>query len=1045
MSFKVYTASAGSGKTFTMVKDMLAYLLFSNNPYAVSRIWAVTFTNKAANEMKERLLKELETIAAGKPSPMLDEILKIKPAYEKEIRKKAAERLEEILFHYDRLSISTIDKFSFRIIRQFARELGIAPGINVDLDDMNTADQITDEFLRELTPQSPFLNSLRDMVLENIEDAKKWRVADELKKFKYYLLPDHYWQYTQTLHQINPREIISLRGKLFREIKELQKNMAAGAEEIKRILLPLEKDINRFNDKIKVIEKLIAKDEKVIFQKTILSFLTGKNLWKKNKELPEAEESIADHAQKIFKNYVRLLYIRAARKTLGPLMLMKEMHRRLEAYKKENDMIFISDFNKIIQNVVADSPTPFIYWRLGERYEKYFIDEFQDTSHIQWNNMIPLISEAFSGNFPDGSAGIFGDAKQSIYRFRGGEPEQFIELSTAENTPGANPFATSKSIHTLDANWRSAPEIVEFNNYLFPHLAQKIDDPFYSLPYSSGYLKQTPRKNYPGYIRLDFEEVENEEAYLEKITRLVEEILAKSNYKPGDITILFHKGKEGNQISEALTNKGFSVVSADSLMLESAKELEFLNKLFAYRLHPQDDILFELLLAFAAWKGIQPTSDFFTSKQGMSLSGLIESLSGKKINEKLISGNIYDFFVGLIEHFGMNQTGENAYIRAFLDQTAQHLTNTLSDESFIELWKNKIGKKSVSSLESPDAIRLMTVHKAKGLEFPVVIYAYPQNKFIDQNDLKKIVWIQTNETLGIPFLPFTLNDLNKLVKLKEHTTGYFSFPSYLNNLIEKAEKEKSKILFEKTNLQYVAFTRPIERLYYLPFIKKETQESFVSEIKTIASQYENISSGKENIFEIGTPVPSSQEKISSPEEEFIPGQDIYRMQTFDSPLIHINREKLEFWSESRREKISYGLMIHRYLSQLHTREDLEYVKARVLAENDPGRAEEMIKIMENLLGHPGLKNFFSKERYNIITERSVAFSREGNLENYRPDRILLDKKTGNIIIMDYKTGTFQKEHAGQLHLYADLLEKAGFNIQEKMLVYLHPSIQIKKV
>ncbi len=1045
MKFKVYAASAGSGKTYSMVRDMLVFLMEEKQAFASRFIWAVTFTNKAANEMKERLLHELENLARGDETPMLNDLIGRTGFAEKQIRRKAKQRLEEILFGYDALSISTIDKFSFRIIKRFARELGISPGINVDMDDHATVDALTDDFFRELHEQSPYLPALEEMVLENLDEAKKWTVSKELKSFKNYLLPDHYKTYAEALIQTPLDNIFALRKKYSNLRHKARQEMIDTARELLGFLHnSFSQDISRLEDKKNILNKIREGNfGEISKRKSLLNLLTGEKLWKKNKENPEAEHRIKTLTEKIYRNYLKMLQADAVLKAVNPLLLMQEMSRRIEEYKRENDIIFISDFNKIIHGVVQTSPTPFIYMRLGEKYSQYFIDEFQDTSQIQWNNMIPLISEVFSGHFPQGSAAIFGDAKQSIYQFRGGEPEQFIRLTLPDGeVESSNPFPVKKDIISLDGNWRSAPEIVDFNNRIFPVMSGQVNTGAYQVPYQPGYLVQKPQKKHAGYVRLDFRAVETEEEYLDRIAHTVSEILQSTSFKPGDISILFRKNDEGRKISEVLTKAGYSVVSVDSLSLENAPELKFLNAFFEYRLHPSHAVLFDLLTAYAEWKNIQPDSLFYKEfipdkNKILPFMEVLEKLSGKKIDENIITQNIYDFFVSLIHYFNMHIPGGNAYLRAFLSEVARIMKDTVSDEMYLERWKTHISKKSVSSLDSEDSIKLMTVHKSKGLEFPVVIYAYPENKDILDKDEKKFIWFEM-ENEEIPFLPIQLQALKKYVKLREQTGGFIKFNDFANRAIKKYEEETAKIRFEKLNLQYVAFTRASHALFYMPYIKKRNtnyQYVFPEMIKNSVENFETFKKTDENIMESGDLKSLDKTGAIRREVQMRETGDIFKPGPFQTELIRVNQDKTEYWSEKKKERVSYGRLVHRYLSGLYHEEDVHRVESTIRHENDEVTAEKIVLLIKQMLANEKIRSYF-KKGLKVITERPVMLQTEQDLETYRPDRLVFhtDKK---LSIIDFKTGEERTEHKRQIQRYASMLSDAGFEIMEKLLIYIN--------
>ena len=484
-AFSIYDASAGSGKTYTLVKEYLKIILLSKKQDAYRNILAITFTNKAVHEMKSRVVDSLSEFAKDNPSDKAKNLMQVIHSETGislfDIKEKAKSIIKNLIHNYAAFDISTIDKFTHKVIRAFAHDLNLPITFDVSLDTENLLTEAVDAIIAQAGEDETLTNLLVNFTMEKTDDDKSWDVSREIMETGKLILNENNREEISHFNNKSIAEFVEIKNKL----EEYCQNLKSQSIDYSNLALKLIEnkgiEFNSFYSSYipKHFLKLSSGEiVKHIGHYKYLDENEGKRYSSKTPQnQKESIDEIADELFTILKQINEIaekyVYYEAFLKNITPLSLMNTLSNKLQEIQKEQNILSIAEFNKLINEQIQNQPAPFIYERLGEKYKHFFIDEFQDTSEMQWQNLIPLIDNALSSEDLDGTRGslmIVGDPKQSIYRWRGGKAEQFIELSKDKN-PFINP---SKELFPLGINWRSYDQVIDFNNKFFKFLASKF-------------------------------------------------------------------------------------------------------------------------------------------------------------------------------------------------------------------------------------------------------------------------------------------------------------------------------------------------------------------------------------------------------------------------------------------------------------------------------------------------------------------------------------------------------------------------------------------
>ena len=942
---KIRKASAGSGKTHLLSQT---YLDLLRERYAYRHILAVTFTNKATAEMKERILRDLKKRSES------DEDARI--------------MLSDILHDYSAFSVSTIDKFFQRAIKAFAREIGQMSDYQVELDRDGLIAESMDRVQEQLT-----LNDTE--VLLWLKNYMKSRLLSG--------------------------DIIDTDNQLFDMGKRLKN---AGIDDpsefnrarLKKVRENCDKIIHEFHDDVWnaakecVSERRFKKEECYDYIKPYLE--RKKDSGRIGR--PDQSTLVNDPGAK---DFIELLYGRRfewyntaviIRKSLFSLGLAAEFLRCFNEILDERGIMCLDESNVLLEKIIAGSEAPFVYEKMGVRYTNFLLDEFQDTSNIQWNNFRPLLGESeANGN----ENLIVGDVKQSIYRWRDSDWE-LLAHRVKEEFPDADE-------DSLDFNWRSLPVIREFNNGFFSAARTVLSDP--SL-YKDVVQKEPDRKKDPqeGFVKVTFCHKEDE---MNEVFASVNNAL-EAGASLGDIIILVRDNAEGSNLAKFLLENGISVISEEFLTIASSPVVGRLVALLASHDDNQDEIS----------KFIAQEQDIEFPEEYHSLMDLCEQLLRE---------------LKRLDKEGKDFEGQTLYVNAFLDCVKDWSDSKGEDlHDFLAYWEDKKEKLSICTPDNKNSIRIMTIHKAKGLEAPYVIFPYMEKVKLYKAGPH---WCKL-ETEGTPFCP--------------EAAGMYpvQLDSFAENSLFKPyfDDEKRKQLADNLNVIYVAFTRASKCMHVISadvpggFIKNNPgpSGSYNYDYKSFSQilyQYCSLGpGGKPGGFsrEYGKmydfTLASGDRKAAGPEPEAFAGEFC----SYDfSKRLRGSKEAAEFFAEldsSEESARQVGTNLHAILEKVEFASDLERavsdaVQEGLVSEDEGKEAYGMLK--DAIASKPE----FFPENAEIRNEMDI-FDKNG--EAMRPDRVIIED--GCVTIVDYKFGERHASYPAQVRAYMQLYRDMGEGYRE---------------
>lgn len=1046
-SFALYDASAGSGKTYALVKEYLKIILSSAQNDAYRNILAITFTNKAVHEMKSRIVTNLSEFAKDNPSEksanLMREIAVEVNLSISEIKQKSKSIIKHIIHNYAAFDISTIDKFTHKVIRAFAHDLNLPMTFEVTLDTENLLIEAVDALIAQAGEDETLTKLLIDFTMEKTDDDKSWDISREILETGRLILNENNREEIVHFHQKTVAEFLEIKKKIQETCNNLENESIAFAEDALALINSNGIDVKSFsaghfpNHLNSIRERKFNPKNKTYHEiEDVKINKTAKDRAAIETILPELLSILS----RIYKNYEKKNFYSAFLKNITPLSLLNTVSNELTKIQKEQNILSIAEFNAIIYNEIQNQPAPFIYERLGERYKHFFIDEFQDTSEMQWQNLIPLIDNALSSEDLQGQRGslmIVGDPKQSIYRWRGGKAEQFIELSK-----GFNPFNNpEKELVHLDKNYRSYSQIIDFNNGFFKMLSAEFENPDYKDLYEN-HSHQKSNNKAGGYVNISFipqVEASEEEDALDKTELFVRATLntilkAKSKgFEYGDIVILTRKRGQGIAIANYLTEQNIPLLSSETLMIANATEVRLIIHFLRYLKNSNDLESKAGFLQYIARniQTIMPVHDFIA--KGMELSEETEfekwllefstdtsnPLSFQNIRKK----SLYEAVEIIISKF-INPEKNNAYIQYFLDIVLERdIRNQAGISDFLNYWDKNSEKFSIPSPEGDDAVRIMTIHKSKGLEFPLVILPFAEEDY--SRGPRNKLWLDADvQDLG---LPKVLIDNNSSVE------GYGETASVVYN------QKKQEELLDNVNVLYVALTRAEEQLYIISNMNLSKKgEIPKNNMATFFINYlEKFSDFNVDKFEyeFGNTI-----KLSPKSEVIEKPMNIELVaETLNLKNIKIAQREALMWGTRQQEAIEYGNVLHEILSFIKIKNDVPFAIQKAI-ENGliTVNQEEIVKqTIEEIVNHHDLEIYFS-EGNRILNEQTII-QKEGQI--VKPDRMVLTK-SNEVLLLDYKTGVHNQKYQLQLEGYQNAIEKMGYRVSKKALIYIGETINI---
>ncbi len=1029
-------ASAGSGKTYTLTLKYLELLFEYENNY--KRILAVTFTNKATEEMKSRIISQLNSLANDNNSGYKDYLIKKFGFTETQLRKKSKNILSKILHDYSKFSVSTIDSFFQKILKSFAKEINLQFDFTIELDSYSVLDDVIELILNEISENNELKNWITKFIKEKVNSDGNVNVKKEIYTLGKEIFKEVFINFNQ--NKIDKTKL----DEFVNELRKVKNNFETEISKKAQKTIDYAASQNLFYDDFSYkktsffayFKKIIDKKEydygvRVLNSIDNLEKWYNKNSDKKdiiidnypviNKSLKDVVEFYDKNSEIYYSANVSLSYFF----TLG---IVSDILKKLTEYTKENNLFLLSDTAKFINLIIDNNDVPFIYEKIGSIFKFYMIDEFQDTSELQWNNFKPLIDNSLAEGNRDL---IVGDIKQSIYRWRNGNWELLA------NKVSNDLFNYKINSYSLDTNWRSEKNIIDFNNSIFKNYSALLQQEFNTLSsindntiinaYADVEQKipvHTENSKTKGYVKIEFiEQAKKDDCFNEAIQKVIEiiENLQDNNYQPRDIAILVRTKSDGEKIANYLldyknsdkANKKYKydVVSNEALLIKNSSAVKLIISVLKYFINPGDLINRAETVYFY--------NNFFSNETNINLNNLFIKLtdinefykllpSEFKANEsKIKSLPLYEMINNVINIFQINKNKNSLpFLISFNDFVADFQSNTSSDLfSFVEHWNEKGETISISVSDSQNAIKILTIHKSKGLQFPAVIMPSVNWKIEPGSDKQPILWCKSNQ------YPFSILEF---IPVK--------YTSELSNTLFKDYyfAEKLRLFIDNINLLYVGFTRAEKALFIMSQKTNSNKISRVGEALALVMEnnFNNFKlKNNNNIYKIG------ELSLLDKKHQVLQAEPI----VIDNFATNYDNNKLalKYSHVDSTSSGKSGILYHKIFENIILENDIDKAVNKLLVSGE-------IKLSESKKIKTEIKNFINssnqvKQWFNnfvkVIVEQDIITE---NKMQKRPDRIVFYKD--KIIVIDYKFGNIEKtEYISQVKEYINLLTRMGYN------------------
>lgn len=1099
MELLIYKASAGSGKTFTLAVEYIKHLIL--NPHAYRQILAVTFTNKATAEMKERILTQLYGIWKKDPASEVY-LTRIKEDLRKtnyelritkkenretlsvnekalpadketfstgkklfsdnedaEIRRRAGMALQYMLHDYSRFRVETIDSFFQSVMRNLARELELSPNLNIELNNTDVLSNAVDSLIEKLSPTSPVLAWLLDYINERIADDKRWNVSNEVKNFGRNIFDESYIERGEGLRQkLRNPETIKLYRDVLREMEtEALEQMKGFYDQFEgelesHALVPEDlkggsRGIGSYFRKLRD-GRLTDKD---VINATLQSCLADAKNWttktsaRKNDIIHLAETSLIpllQDAEQLRSQKSRTINsCRLSLQHLNKLQLLNHIDEEVRTLNREHNRFLLSDTNALLHKLVHEGDSSFVFEKIGANIRNVMIDEFQDTSRMQWDNFRLLLLEGLSQG---ADSLIVGDVKQSIYRWRNGDWGILNGLGTAYPAESSTPFPFPVRVETLKINRRSETNIIRFNNrfftaavdYLNSLYLEELKEECFSLKQAyADVAQESPKTETKGYVKAAFLEPDDEHNYTEKtLIALGEEVrqLLNEGVQLNDITILVRKNKNIPTIADYFDKElNLPIVSDEAFRLDASLAICMLMDALRYLSNPQETIARASLITNYQLQVTKKGTEKEEYEENIDLNGLLMASPETLLPEDFISRKdelrlmpLYELLEELFSIFNMgNIKKQDAYLFSFFDAVTEYLQSNSSDlDAFIRFWDETLCSKTIPSGEM-DGIRIYSIHKSKGLEFHTVLIPFCDWKLENETN-NQLVWCTAPEK---PYNALDIVPINYSSTMAESV--------YRKDYLD----ERLQLWVDNLNLLYVAFTRTGKNLILW---SKKGQKGTISELLSAALP-QVVKSGEgtwdeESIYECGKICPSDKPDL------LVDTPVINKLvQTAAKLPVHMEsmRHDIEFRqsnrsadfiagvdeAESWQRFINRGRLLHTLFSAIKTEADIDDAINRLVFEGIIGRTEteeEVRDLTRRAFSIPQIKDWYSGS-WQLFNECDIIWRENGELHTRRPDRVMM--RNGEIVVIDFKFGKPNKKYNRQVQGYMQLLVRMGYD------------------
>jgi ATP-dependent exoDNAse (exonuclease V) beta subunit len=1082
----VYKASAGSGKTFRLSIEYLKLLL--RNPESYRHILGVTFTNKATAEMKERVLGALEEAMyldpQAEPKGMTEVLCRELGYTPAQIRDRATLAMGFLLHDYGRFRIETIDGFFQSVLRNLARELGLGAWLNIELNNKGVLSDAVDALVDGADQYPERLQWLKDYMEELLQEGKSWKVERELKSFGSAIFSEAFKEKEAILtHKLTDKHFLRDYKKRLREVEQshLQK-LQQQAERFFQILGEQGLTVSDFSrgatgpcSYFLKLQKGLC-EEAIYTQRYVQDALEDPSKWATKTSSKKAQiealsgavlNPLLQETERLRSaSWPLLCTARLAGRHLNQIGLLTDIAAEVQEANAENNRFLLSNTNALLKSLLKDSDASFVYEKTGSELNHILFDEFQDTSRMQWDTFKPLLAEGLANGY---NSLIVGDEKQSIYRFRNGD---WRILGNIEREMPA----VSVAVHSLTSNWRSRQRLVQFNNTLFAALEKRVNE-LHRETFGTGSTElehayadvqqHAERKGAHGRVEIAFLTTPRTETYRTAVLkRLVQqtEALQRDGMRPECITILIRRNAEVPEIGQYFADYKVSeqadpslcydVVSDEAFLLKSSKALQVLIDALRLLHDPTDpiaqaqlkldyqtDVLGKASLGHDVFlqrktAQVQPSAKtvyqkvFVDSNPDLHLlpAGFTERF------EALQRLPLYELVEELYRLFDLRViSSQDNYLHCFMDKLSEYLLRAPADLSaFLQYWEDEMGTVSIPSGSAVNGIRILSIHKSKGLEFHTVLIPFCDWSLLTGGPSGHRVWCSPDRA------PFNELDLLPIDYGEEMKQSFFR---------EDFAEETLQLRVDALNLLYVAFTRAKNNLYVYGRGNERAEQK---DPKTVADLQEEALRSDAFLGEDARFIPSvdteeADEELS--ESRFESGicsvepDPKSSTQGIDLPLPFRSFPHKTSFRQSNRSRefcrgndneettssyIDRGKLLHRLFQEIHTKDDVDKALHALTHEGilTSEEADRYGAYTREALEQPGVSDWYSG-RFRLFNECSIlSKGPDGKSVLKRPDRVMVDPE--GVQVVDFKFGKGADSHRRQVQAYMHLLGEMGY-------------------
>lgn len=993
--------------------------------------------------MKERILTWLGNFSASDYAGNPD-LKNMQKAFEEqglkitidELHLRSKRLLDHILHNYSTLNIGTIDRFNSRLVRSFSYELGLAKNFNLEIEAEPFLIEAVDKMLDQIGENETISNSFMDYVDYSLENNERINLNKNLYDSAKEFVKDIHYEHLKNNDSFDDANYEDIKNTLRKEIvlnkKQAAELAASSIELFKSRNIEIE-DFAQGKNGIggfftKVIDFYQQKRASFPFPTTLEESVVNNYRKGASSKSKHKETEIFEVLDQLIENRMQLilLYIETQKKekvlsALLPLKVNKDIQDELKKIEEENDLVLLSKFNILINENLKNEPSAFIYEKVGSQFQHYFFDEFQDTSELQWQNFVPLRDHSVSTE--NTSFTLVGDPKQSIYRFRGGESKLMLDIINKKE------FSPKEAdLLVLKDNWRSAKNIVQFNNELYQYHSRDLEEEHKNIFGTDA--EQTPKSKIDGRVKVNLiENLTNDEFYDDTSERMQKDIqeCLDNGFKFSDITILCRGNFDIFSYSQKLGNlkvnyhgeeTNIKTISDKGLTLELSNTLKAVIEFLRWEINPKNKPCLIMMMYHLNTLGKIHMADFtLDMKEILDVEGHEEILQfiQQKYSLQLKQDNfprfnLYNFIEYYINEFSV-ENKETDFLLNFLEMLFNFTQNAgASTKEFLKYWDEEASSYTIQASENIDAIQIMTIHKSKGLEFPIVFIPM-MNK---NRDSEFTNWFETSESSALKSV--NINQFSKNLEVYDEQIQSFN------------KKNSYKNLIDRLCLQYVATTRPVEQLFF--YLQKANKTSNNLELLEFIQTKNTENADEFDLYEIN---PDMLKKHSKTKSSSFKTQNIQNLKNVNENSTSIKIATPSKNYQVRNEKVRIGLFVHELLSKINTQKDINKVLEGYALEGLI-TLEEKNEIQVTLEDIVKTYAEFFDEKWEVINEKDIMISENGESHISRPDRIL--KSEEGYIIVDFKTGERKDKDVAQVQGYKNILERLGKKVLKTQIIYL---------